>query len=122
MTAFLDSNPLRSTRGESEIVSGRFKGAYNSATKMAGKGWTLSQGSGAGIYVVTLDKDYYGAGGGGWGIMSASKLVAIAAYTHTSGVWTVTFTVCTMNTGTATDLGASDELWFNLEMVKSAAG
>ncbi len=117
MTAKLDSNPLRSTSGDSEIVSGRIIGGTTAATKVAksGSGWTVAYVS-TGVCTITFDKKYNQMHGCAFTCMSSATHLVARVSAYSVSAHTITVTTFVGDTGTATDLGAADELWFVAHM------
>lgn len=119
----LGGNPVHAPGKENYFVSGRAIGGTASIAKLAGSGWTIAR-TGTGVYVVTPDVNFPKLEGGGAVVMSSGNpLVAkVSAYVIGGGAGTVasvTFTVMNATTGTATDLGAAEELWFNITWKRS---
>lgn len=111
------ANPVRSPTPEMRIISGRAIGITGPGIQQTDgvktPGWTIAR-TGTGVYVVTLDLLPTHFMGSQATVMSATNKfdANVQAYSLTAG--TVTYTTYITNTGTATDLGTAEELWFTL--------
>lgn len=119
----LGGNPVHAPGKENYFVPGRAIGGTASIAKVAGSGWTIAR-TGTGVYVVTPDVNFPKLEGGVGMVMSATNPLSVkaSAYVIAGGAGTVaniTFTVFNSTTGTATDLGAAEELWLLLAWKRS---
>src|SRR5215831_17139895 len=97
-----------------ETVAGRLLGGSGVVSIKDGKGFSVTY-SATGTYVITPDTNYSGLAGGGVVVMSsATAFVArVSAYSIAPGsggtAGTITLKTFVSSSGTATDLGSSDE-------------
>jgi hypothetical protein len=116
------ANPAYHKANDVETISGRILGGSGVATIASPKrGFALTYVS-TGVYKITPDTNYPYVCGGSAILMQATNNynVKISAYTvppASGAVGTVTFTVT--SSGSATDLGSADELWFTLDFSRS---
>ncbi len=106
-----------------ETVSGRLLGGSGVVSIKDGKGFSVAYST-TGTYVITPDTNYPGLAGGGVVVMSsATAFVArVSAYSVAPGsgnAGSITLKTFVSSSGTATDLGASDELWFSLDFYRT---
>lgn len=112
-------NPVKSPTDELYVVAGRILGGSGVASIKAGKGFSLTYVS-TGLYRITPDVNFPSVEGGSAMIMSATDVayqVNVKAYTLPGAGGHVDLEVT--SGGTATDLGASDEVWFTLAFCRS---
>lgn len=111
----------KSPTREHYTVSGRILGGAGVASIIGGEGFSLTYG-GAGVYQVTTDVNFPKLRGAGAIAMSTigshrQYQIAVKAYVEGGAGTSVTFEVA--NAGVPTDLGAADELWFDLNVSRT---
>lgn len=118
----IGGNPVKSPQDELYVVAGRILGGAGVASIAAGKGFSLTYVS-AGRYRITPDVNFPYFAGAVPALYQAGGqfyTVKVIAYVSAAGAGTlasVDFLVA--NAGTATDLGAADELHFNISFGRS---
>ena len=115
----IGGNPVLSPVDSLYVLGGRILGGSGVASISAGKGFSLTYVS-TGVYKVTTDVNYPSIIGGAASVMSSTHpayTVTVSAYVQGGAGTSVTFTVA--SAGSATDLGASEELWFTLDVCRS---
>lgn len=118
----LGGNPVSSPVDNLYEVPGRILGGSGVATIAAGKGFSLTYVS-TGRYRITPDVNFpyftgapavlFQSGGNYYTV----KAIAYSVNAGSGNVASVDFLVA--NSGTATDLGATDELWFSLSYART---
>jgi hypothetical protein len=96
------------------VYSGRIKGPNASVVVVDGHGFTVTQGGGTGIYAIVLDKAPQKLFGADAIVVSATANLNVQVASISADLKTITFTVYTGSTGSATDLGATDQILFNI--------
>lgn len=119
-------NPVFSPNGNLYIITGRILGGSGVATvKGVARGWSLTYVS-TGLYRVTADINYaFWLGGSAPGVMSAAGALnaRIKAYVGGDNAAAAAMSwdllVVTTISGSATDLGASDQLVFSFNCART---
>jgi len=117
----LGGNPAYHVEDNVFTVSGRILGGSGVASIKAGKGFALTYVS-TGLYQITPDVNFAGIAGGAAVLMSASNnyAVRVKAYVVNTGSGAACYVqFLVTSSGSATDLGSSDELWFTLDFERT---
>jgi hypothetical protein len=119
-------NPVFSPNGNLFIITGRILGGSGVATvKGVARGWSLTYVS-TGLYRVTSDINYaYWLGGSSPGIMSSGTALNARVKAYVGGdnaaatAMSWDLLVVTTSSGSATDLGAADQLFFGFNCART---
>lgn len=122
--ARLGGNPVLAPVDSLYKVAGRLTLSGTTLTAKAGKGFSLTYVS-TGVYTITPDINYPYVLGGAAILMSATHLYNITVQSYVglnnagTGGTAGSITLSVTNSGSAVDIGATDELWFTFDFCRS---